>query len=55
MSVNEEFSMIRDAKLTHTTKLLCSGKTKDLMAFKREIFGYRFKDQPNYGELRKML
>ena len=47
--------MIRDAKLAYTTKTLCSGKTKDLVAFKREIFSYRFKEEPDYDGLRRML
>ena len=53
--VNEEFKIIRDAKMNQTTKDVCFGNTKDLAAFKREVFSYRFKDLPNYENLRKLL
>ena len=41
--------------MNQTTKDVCFGNTKDLAAFKREVFSYRFKDLPNYENLRKLL
>lgn len=53
--VNEEFKIVRDAKQNQTSKDLCYGNTQDLKAFKREVFSYRYKDEPNYEQLRDML
>lgn len=53
--VNDEFKIIRDAKINQSTKDVCFGNTKDLTSFKREVFGYRFKDEPKYEHLRQML
>lgn len=36
-------------------KDVCFGKSEDLLAFHQEVFKYRFKDQPNYNLLRKIL
>ena len=55
MTVNEQFMVIRDAKQDHRTADLCFENTQDLADLRREIFSYRFKDQPRYSLLRKML
>ena len=39
----------------HKTQDLCFGNTKDFDKLKREIFGYRFKDEPDYTLLKQML
>ena len=34
---------------------MCTGNTKKLYKLKKEIFGYRFTDEPDYHRLRVML
>ena len=54
---NESFRRIRDAKLSYKLKDLCNEAdgTAELEEFVREVFGYRFKDEPKYDRLRKLL
>ena len=47
--------MIRDVKMKQRTNDICFGNTKGLSTFKREVFSYRFKDEPNYQKLRELL
>ena len=53
--VNKEFQMIRDAKMKQRTNDICFGNTKGLSTFKREVFSYRFRDEPRYEFLRDLL
>ena len=53
--VNQEFQHIRDVKIKQRTHDLCFGNTKGLTNFKREVFSYRFKDEPRYDYLRDLL
>lgn len=54
---NESFKIIRDTKLAYKMKDLCNEQegTCELKEFIREVFNYRFKDEPNYNKLRKLL
>lgn len=54
---NESFKTIRDTKLAYKMKDLCNEAegTDELKEFVREIFNYRFKDEPNYDKLRNLL
>ena len=54
---NESFRRIRDAKLSYKLKDMCneSDGTAELEEFVREIFSYRYKDEPRYDKLRKIL
>lgn len=54
---NEQFHIIRKAKLKHNIKVLCNEKdsTIDLTDFVSECFSYRYKDKPNYAKLRAIL
>ena len=52
---NGDFQLIFKAKKKMRTSDLCFDNTKDLSKFKREVFSYHFKDEPNYEILRKML
>lgn len=53
--VNKEFQIIRDVKMKQRTADICFGNTKGLSTFKREVFSYRFKDEPRYEYLRDLL
>ena len=54
---NESFKTIRDIKLAYKMKDLCNEAdgTDELKEFVREIFNYRFKDEPDYNKLREHL
>ena len=54
-SIEKDFEIIFKVKFTQKTKDLCFGNTSDFRQFKKEIFGYRFKDTPDYTLLRRML
>ena len=51
----EDFELIYNIKKSKKTKKFCFENTADLADFKREIFGYHFKDTPDYERLRNML
>ena len=53
--VEEAFQKFYEFKDMHKTQDLCFGNTKDFDKLKREIFGYRFKDEPDYSLLKQML
>jgi hypothetical protein len=57
VSRNESFRRIRDAKLSYKMSDLCnrSEGTGELEDFVREVFSYRFQDEPNYDKLRVMI
>ena len=42
-------------KMNQTSKDLCFDKSKDLRAFKKEVFSYSFEQMPNYDSLRSIL
>ena len=50
-----DFKKILNVKVVQNTKDLCFGNTLDFLKFKREVFGYRFKDKPDYALLKQML
>lgn len=57
VSRNESFRRIRDAKLSYKMHDLCNrvDGTAELEDFVREVFSYRFTDEPNYDKLRMLL
>ena len=54
-STAQDFELIFKAKESTKTKNFCDENTADLASFKREVFGYHFKDTPNYERLRDIL
>lgn len=51
----ECFERIKEAKSRLRSRDLCTGRSRKLKEFKKEIFSYHFKDEPRYGVLREML
>ena len=49
------FQNIKKIRKVQTSRDLCYGNTIDLYRFKKEVFGYRFQDEPDYDKLRGML
>ena len=41
--------------MSQKSKDLCFDKSKDLRAFKKEVFSYSFSQMPNYESLRLIL
>ena len=54
-TVEERVKYAMEFRKTETSKDLCHGNTKKLYKLKKEIFKYRFMDEPNYEYLRDML
>ncbi len=55
IDVNKQFKDIFNTKKRQTSKDLCFGNSKDLYRFKKEVFNYRFADEPNYDSLRNII
>ena len=53
--VEELFQAALQARENQKSKDVCFGASKDLIDFKREVFSYRFKDEPDYNGLRNIL
>lgn len=54
-NLDQSFSTIYNIKKNHRTSDLCFGNTAQLKEFKREVFSYHFKDEPDYNQLRAIL
>ena len=50
-----ELNRIKKLKAALKTKDLCFGTSECLSDFKKEVFSYRFKDEPRYNHLREIL
>ena len=51
----KKLGQIRNYRKNQKTDDLCFENTKQLRAFKKEVFAYRFQDKPNYNRLREIL
>ena len=49
------FDMIKRVRSNETLSELCCNELKDLRVFYEEVFSYRFKDRPNYAQLKNIL
>jgi hypothetical protein len=49
------FEQFKRVKSKLTPENLCTGSAATLLPFVKEIFAYDFKEEPNYGKLKKML
>jgi hypothetical protein len=46
------FKQFRVIRLGQKPESLCHGKSAPLLPFMKEVFGYKFEENPNYGKLR---
>ena len=53
--LRKDLQIVYETKKSMHSKDWCHGNTRYLYKFKREVFSYRFSDQPNYDLLRKKL
>jgi hypothetical protein len=51
----DAFAYIKDAKIAMTPQRLCSNQSILLLPFVKEVFGYSFKELPNYAKLKFSL
>ena len=52
---SKELQRIKELKAALKTKDLCFGASECLFDFKKEVFSYRFEDEPRYDYLRELL
>jgi hypothetical protein len=55
MSSVNAFKMIQKVKREHTLITLCDKNAVKMQPFAKEVFQYKFEDQPNYVLLKKLL
>ena len=49
------FDQVRDIKLKFTVETLCIQEAVPLKPFVEQVFGYEFKEEPNYSMLKFLL
>jgi serine/threonine protein kinase len=51
-SKEDLFNQVKQIKLKQTPESICSGEAALMLPFVKEVYSYKFKDEPHYGKLK---